>query len=126
MVPRFPCSAPSSVKTRPRCCDRDVNRPAADGSGSVAARDRALVLLAEQRDHVVDVRVVLDPPRAGTAAVGEDRVVDDAAGREQLVEDVLGEAEVRGVIAVQVADLPAPDAKRPLAPPAEAGLDAGP
>src|ERR1700742_3058274 len=120
-----------SVKGPPTSCDRRVNGQGPDcfvvlrrsdkaadvpfareaasrrRSGAASGRppDDALVLLAQQRDHVVDVRVVLDPPRAGPAVVGEDRVVDDASRREELVEDVLREAEVGGVVAVEVPDL---------------------
>ena len=50
----------------------------------------------------------------------------DAAGGEELRPDVLGEREVRGVVAVQVADLAAPDLERELAAATGARLDAVP
>src|SRR3954469_10847798 len=50
----------------------------------------------------------------------------DAAGLPQLRADVAGEPEVRGAVAVEVADLAPFDGERELAAAARAGLDAGP
>ena len=53
-------------------------------------------------------------------------MVDDAALVEQAVPDVLGEEEMRGVVAVQVPDLAGADLERELAAAAVTGLDALP
>ena len=70
------------------------------------AGDHAVVVQAHQLDHVVDVVLVLDPPRRVARLAREDRVVVDAALLEQLRPDRLWEAAVEGVVAVQVAELP--------------------
>ena len=77
--------------------------------------DQPVVVEPQQCDHVAHVLLVLDPPRRPSGLVGEHRMVADAALRVELVPDVLGEAEVGGVVAVQVADLPPADAEGELA-----------
>ena len=73
--------------------------------------DDAVVVEAQQRDHVPDVALVLDRAGGGTRSVGEHGVGSDPALRSQLVPDALREAEVRRVVAVQVADLAPADAE---------------
>jgi hypothetical protein len=53
-------------------------------------------------------------------------VVDEPSLLLELRADLLGEAEVGGVITVQVTDLAASDRERELAAPSRSGLDAGP
>src|SRR4051794_16546758 len=109
-------------------------RPSADApqhahpperSAADSAR-HALVVQPHQRDHLGDVVVAVDPPRRHLRRVRVDRVRADTAGGAQLGADLPGEAEVRGAIAVQVADLAAGDGEGELAAAAGAGLDAGP
>jgi hypothetical protein len=75
------------------------------------ALDHALVVVAHERDQVFDVVIGLDPPSSGAGAAGEHRMVVDASLREQLSPDRFGEAEVRRLVAVQVADLRRTDFK---------------
>src|SRR4051812_13124463 len=112
------CSTSSAPNTRSR----------ASRAASWLARctDRAVVVQPQHGDDVADVVVALDPARGPALLVREHRVVGDAAGVVELLPDGLGEAEVRGVVAVQVADLLAADGEAVLAAAAEAGLDAGP
>ena len=77
------------------------------------ARDDAVVVEPQQRDHVEDVCVGLDPARSVARLAGKDRVVVDPV----LVEvdpDLLGEAEVGDMIAVQVAELAPSELERVL------------
>ena len=67
------------------------------------ARHHAVVVEPQQRDHVAHVGLDLDPARAVARLAGEDRVVVDPARRMKLGPDVLRKAEVRDVIAVQMA-----------------------
>src|SRR4051794_26546895 len=53
---------------------------------SVAGGD-AVVVEPQQRDHVADVGLVLDPPGSRSLLPREDRVVDDPAVLEQLAPD---------------------------------------
>ena len=80
----------------------------------------------ESDDDVADVVVALDLTRGPALLVREDRVVGDAAGVVELLPHGLGEAEVGGVVAVQVPQLLAPDGEAVLAAAAPAGLGAGP
>ena len=89
-------------------------------------RHGTVVVEPQERDHVAHVVLAVDPARRRPRTVREDRVRDDAPLGAQGRPDVLGEAEVGGVVAVQVAELLAPGAERELAPAARAGLDAGP
>src|SRR4051812_27643799 len=91
-----------------------------------AGTGQAVVVQAHERDHVVDVRVALDPAGGGPDFPREDRVVDDAPLLVQLGPHALGEAEVGGAVAVQVADLAPADLERELAATARPGLDALP
>ena len=84
------------------------------------ACDHALVVEAHQRDHVLDVGLALDPAGAEARLAREDRVVVDSPLLEQGAPDLLRKAEVSGVIAVQVADLPPADLERELPSPARA------
>ena len=77
--------------------------------------DRALVVEPQHRDHVADVFVALDPAGGPALLVREDRVVGDAARVVELLPDGLGEAEVRGVVAVQVPELLAAEREAVLA-----------
>src|SRR3954469_24683363 len=86
----------------------------------------SVVVDAHQRDHVVDVGLGLDAARRHLGGVRVDRVRADAALLAQLRADVAREAEVGGVVAVQVADLAAADAEAELAARARPRLDAGP
>jgi hypothetical protein len=52
-------------------------------------------------------------------------VVVDPSLIVELGPDGLGEADVEGMVPMQVSDLPAAELERPLAPIALAGLDAG-
>ena len=119
---------PSAVRTRsktepgrrpalPRVLRRDRATRAGDG---------AVVVEAQQRDHVGDVVLGLDLARGVARLAGEDRVVVDPAGLVELVPDRLREAEVQHAVAVQMADLAAADRERELAARADAGLDARP
>jgi hypothetical protein len=76
--------------------------------------DDAVVVEPHQLDHVADVVFVLDPARRRPDRVGEDRMVDDPALGSQLGPHLLREAEVGGVVAVQVTELPAPDGEGEL------------
>src|SRR5690606_25689629 len=86
----------------------------------------ALVVQAEHRDHVGDVRLALDPARGPALLAREHRVEVDPALRVERAPDVLGEAEVGDVVAVQMTDLARADAEGPLPPPARARAHAGP
>jgi hypothetical protein len=90
------------------------------------AGDRAVVVESQQRDHVAHVGLVGDPARGEARPARKDRVVVDASLGEQLLPHLSGEAEVRGVLTVQVTDLAPPEAERELAALPRAGLDAGP
>ena len=74
----------------------------------------------------VDVLVGRERARAEARLAGEDRVVVDPPGVVELVPDVLGEADVQDAVAVQVADLAAPDPEAELPALARARLDARP
>ena len=69
------------------------------------ACDHALVVEAHECDHVLDVGPGLDPASAEAWPAREDRVVVDLSLLEEGAPDLLGKAEVGGVVAVQVADL---------------------
>src|SRR3954452_4919289 len=112
------CSTSSAPSTR---------SPASRAASSLArCTDRALVVQPQHGDDVADIVVALDPPRGPALLVGEHRVVGDPALVIELLPHGLGEAEVRDMVAVQVADLLAAHGEAVLAPAAEAGLDAGP
>src|SRR4029453_1808991 len=86
----------------------------------------ALVVDAHKPDHVLDVRLGLDPARAEARPAGKDRVVVDPARLEERLPHCLREAEVGRAIAMQVADFPTADPERELAAPTRAGCDAWP
>jgi hypothetical protein len=67
---------------------------------------RAVVVEAQQLDDVADVGLSLDPARSRSLLVGEDGMGNDPSLRDQLGPDVLGEGQVGGVVAMEVADLP--------------------
>src|SRR5512132_1521409 len=100
------------------------------GGGSrgreAVAGDDAVVVEPHQLDHVADVLIIVDPPCRHRVLSGEDRVVDDTALLAQGGPDLLAEAEVGGMVTVQMADLMAVDPEAPLAPLAVTGLDPGP
>jgi hypothetical protein len=77
--------------------------------------DDPIVVQPHQLDRVADVRVVLDPPCRGPAAVREHRVRRDASFVFQHHPRLLREEVVRGVVAVQVPDLAMADLERELA-----------
>src|SRR5262245_8174715 len=90
------------------------------------ARHDAVVVESHQGDHLPDVALVVDPARGHGVLPREDRMVDDASLLSQGRADLLAEAEVGGMIAVEMADLVAVDAEAPLASLAVARLDSGP
>ena len=96
--------------------DADGHPDQAAAPTGAPARATTLVVEAHERDHLRDVLVGLDPAGAEARRSGEDRVVVDPPLLEQGVPDVLREAEVGRVVAVQVADLPPPDPEGELAP----------
>ena len=79
------------------------------------ARHDALIVQPQQLDHVADVVGILDAPRRGALAIGEHGAVPHLALGEELGPYLLGEEQVRGVIAVEVADLPPADREGELA-----------
>ena len=83
--------------------------------GHAVALDDPVVVEPEQRDHVADVFLVLDPARSVPRLAGKDGVIFDPALVEQVLPYVLGEPEVGNLVAVQVADLPAADLEGILA-----------
>src|SRR5581483_7969527 len=95
-------------------------------SGQAVTRDDPVVVEPHQRDHVLDVRVGLDPPRRRPLPPREDRVVRDPAGREELVPELLREHEVRRAVAVQMTDLAPAEPQRKLPARTWAGLDSLP
>src|ERR1017187_10267436 len=112
--------------TRPRSSN-SKNRPYQSSASSMSPTSRAtwlipsrraairrrssagqpVVVEAQERDHVPDVVVPLDPPSRRSLAPGKHRVMDDPALGVQLGPDRLREREVSGVVTVQVADLAA-------------------
>src|SRR3979411_1300568 len=98
------------------------------GTGDLVSRPRgrAVVVEAHQLDHVANVGLVLDPPCGRPHLAGKDRVIDDPPLVAQLGPHVLGEGEVRGMVAVQMTDLPAAKPERELATPSGARLDPRP
>ena len=87
---------------------------------------RAVVVQPHQRDHIQDILGRLDPTRRRPLAAGKDGMVSDPFLRVQRRPYVLGEEEVRGMVAVQVADLTTPDLERELAALSVSGGDAVP
>src|SRR2546423_7949167 len=86
----------------------------------------SVVIQPHELDHVANVGVSADRPRARPLGAGEDGMRLDPTLGPQVAPDALGEHEVGGAVAVQVADLAAAEPKAPLAPPAVAGGDAAP
>jgi len=74
----------------------------------------ALIVEPEERDHVLDVRVALDPARRETGSAGKDRVVLDALLLVKTCPHVLREPEVRRSV-VQVTELPSAEPDRQFA-----------
>jgi hypothetical protein len=60
----------------------------------------AVVVQPQERDHVADVVVRLDPAGTEARRAGEDRVIVDPSIVEDLRPDLLRKAEVGGVVAV--------------------------
>src|SRR4051794_15044288 len=122
-------STKTPTRTRRRSGSRATTRsPSSSGSrrGEPVARDDAVVVESHQLDHVTYIVFIVDPASRHRVLPREDRVIDDAALLAEGDADLLAEAEVRRVIAVQMADLMAVDAEAPLAALAIAGFDAGP
>src|ERR1700710_2939735 len=92
----------------------------------IARTDGPVVVDPQQRDHVVRVVGVLDPPRGPALLAGEDRVVVDPARVVELLPYGLREAEVGHAVTVDVADLAPADLEGELAAAARAGGHAGP
>jgi hypothetical protein len=90
------------------------------------ARDDAVVVQPQHRDHVANVLLTVDPSGAEALPAGEHRVIVDAALLMELAPELLREAKVRSMVAVQVADLAAANLERKLTPSAWTGLDAWP
>ena len=86
----------------------------------------AVVVEPEDLDHVLDVALRLDSPRGEPGLAGKDGVEVDLAAIVEVVEESLGEAEVGGVVAVEVTDLALADPQRELTPAARCRLDTGP
>jgi hypothetical protein len=86
--------------------------------------DNAVVVEPQQRDHVADICLILDPAGAKARLAGEHRVVVDAPLLEQIGPDLFRKAEVGGVVAVEVTDLPAAELEGELAPVARPRRDA--
>jgi len=80
----------------------------------------AIVVQPQQLDHHSDVVRVLDPAGGRCELAGEDGVIGHLPFGLQPRCGVLGEKEVRGVIAVEVADLTTAERKCVLASPAGA------
>jgi hypothetical protein len=85
------------------------------------ALDDALVVEAHQRDHISNVRVVRDSPRGRSAPVWEHGVGLDAPLVFELGPLLLCEEVVRGVVTVEVPDLPVAELERELAAAAVCG-----
>ena len=88
--------------------------------------DDAVVVETHQLDYVQDVGFVLDAACSRPLLAREDRVIDDPPLLFQLEPDVLRKREVGGMVAVQVAHLPAAELECELAPPSGPRLDARP
>lgn len=80
------------------------------------SRHDAVVVEPQELDYVAHVGVVVDPPGGRTALVGEDGVRCDAMLLDQLLPLLLREAEVRGMVAVEMTDLPAASGATPARP----------
>ena len=87
---------------------------------------QAVVVESQQLDHIVDVGVALDPSCARSLCIGEHRVGHDSPLGHEPDPDLLGKAEVRGVVAVQMTDLPAIELERELTAFARPGLNPRP
>ena len=74
-----------------------------------------VVVDAHDRNDLVDVDLRLDSARAESCPAREDRVVIDPALVEQSRPDVCREAEMRGVVSVQMPDLSSGCLERELA-----------
>src|SRR3954469_1944715 len=118
-----------ATRTRPGSASpATTSSPSSGGSrrGEPVTRDDAVVVEPHQLDHVADVIVVIDPARRHRVLAGEDRVIDDPPLLTERGADLLAEAEMGRMIAVQVTDLAASDPEAPLAAPPVSGLDARP
>ena len=95
-------------------------------SRRAVARDHAVVVQAQQLDHVVDVRLGLDPARGRAGLAGEDRVVVDAALLVELAPNAFGKPKwaTWSPCRWPISRPPTPEGE--LAALAGAGLDAGP
>jgi len=79
------------------------------------AGDDALVVEAHQLDDRADVLLVRDAARRRADLARKDRVIDNSAFVFQARCDVLGESEMRCMVAVQVAYLASGDGEGELA-----------
>jgi hypothetical protein len=89
------------------------------------ASHQAVIVQPQQLDHVTHIGLILDSARRGPGPIGEDRMGHDPAVLPQLGPDLLREAEVGGVVAVQVTDLPATELEGELAAVAQAASTPG-
>src|SRR6266545_3748362 len=89
-------------------------------------RREALVVEPQQRDHLAYVAVALDAARRRAYRIGKEGVTLDAALLMQIDPHMAGKAEMRGAIAVQVADLAAAQPEPQLAALPSARAHAGP
>lgn len=88
---------------------------------------RPVVVDAEELDHVTNIRVARNAAgRRPLRSVREHRVSLDPAVGAEFGPDAPGEAEVRRVVPVDVADLSPPDDERHLSELSGVDLDAGP
>jgi len=90
------------------------------------ASDRAVVVEAEKGDDILDIILTRDVACGRTLPIGEHGMRDDPAGVPQLGPDVFGEAEVSGMVAVQMTDLPGSEGEGELAAATGAGVYARP
>lgn len=91
--------------------------------GQPVASDRAVVVEAQQGDHVANIGLGFDSSRGWSRLVGKHRVGHDATLLSQLGPDLLGEAETGGVVTVQVSELAAGEPEAELAAATMAGLN---
>src|SRR5262245_9291534 len=113
----------------PKARTSGLDHRARDGLGSrghAVSLHHSVVVQPQERDHVADVVVAFDLPRADAGLAGEHRVVDDAALLVDLRPDLVREDEVRRAVAVQMTELVAADREAERAPVAVCRLHSGP
>src|SRR5262249_24617045 len=94
--------------------------------GKAIPGHRTVVVETEERDHLVNVGLVLDAMGGGPLRIGEHRVRNDSPLFPEIDPDLLGETEVGRAVAVQVTDLPTAELEGQLAQLARRRVDAGP